>query len=59
MTSSSSGTVGSDKMVALKSVKTEVAVPHRSSGGRHLQPPTGNDAKLKHKVCERERVDMC
>ncbi|XP_019853704.1 PREDICTED: zinc finger protein ZXDC-like isoform X2 [Amphimedon queenslandica] len=48
-TTGSSSTVASDKVINLKPVKTDVVVPHRSSGGRHLQPPIGNDAKLKHK----------
>ena len=53
-TTGSSSTVSSDKVINLKPVKTEVVVPHRSSGGRHLQPPIGNDAKLKHKVRKEE-----
>jgi hypothetical protein len=36
------------------SAGTPPIAAHRPSGGRHLQPPVGNDAKLKHKV-KRER----
>ena len=35
---------------SLNPARSEVITHHRSSGGRHLQPPVGNDAKLKHKV---------
>ncbi len=41
-----------------KPIKSEVIIKktgQRSSGGRHLQPPTGNNSKLKHEVRERER----
>ena len=49
---SSRSTVAMVNKTSVKPAANETG-QHRPSGGRHLQPPTGNDAKLKHKVKEK------